>query len=93
MATDYDARARPTTSLSEDSSRILKARRVDKSPASVDGRDRGGRGLEPPGADLSGEELGACPAQAGRRVHVLLVLSRTTAALRTENGSLCAPVA
>lgn len=58
MATDYDAPRKTDDELSEDSLEELKARRVDKSSASVDEDEtEAAEGFELPGADLSGEEL------------------------------------
>ena len=56
MATDYDAPRKTDDDLSEDSIEELKARRVDKTSASVDVDEaEQAEGFELPGADLSGE--------------------------------------
>ncbi|HLS40984.1 MAG TPA: DUF4193 domain-containing protein [Ornithinicoccus sp.] len=58
MATDYDAPRKTDDDLSEDSLEELKARRADKSAASVDVDEaEQAEGFELPGADLSNVEL------------------------------------
>ncbi|MGL4172464.1 MAG: DUF4193 domain-containing protein [Actinomycetota bacterium] len=58
MATDYDAPRKTDDDLNEDSIEELKARRVDKTTASVDVDETDqAEGFELPGADLSTEEL------------------------------------
>jgi formylmethanofuran dehydrogenase subunit E len=58
MATDYDAPRKTDDDLSEDSLEELKARRADKSTASVDVDEaEQAEGFELPGADLSNVEL------------------------------------
>ena len=58
MATDYDAPRKTDDDLNEDSIEELKARRVDKTSASVDvDETEQAEGFELPGADLSNEEL------------------------------------
>ena len=58
-ATDYDAPRRSTIEDAEtDSLDALKTARADTQSPNVDlDEDDTGEGLEPPGADLSGEEL------------------------------------
>lgn len=72
MATDYDApRRTETDDVSEDSLEELKARRNEAQSAVVDvDESETAESFELPGADLSGEELGAGDPQAGRRVHL-----------------------
>jgi hypothetical protein len=58
MATDYDAPRKNDEDLGQDSIEELKARRAEKSAATVDEDEaEAADGFELPGADLSGEEL------------------------------------
>ncbi|MDR2380014.1 MAG: DUF4193 domain-containing protein [Bifidobacteriaceae bacterium] len=58
MATDYDAPRKNDEDLGQDSIEELKARRAEKSAATVDEDEaEAAEGFELPGADLSGEEL------------------------------------
>jgi Domain of unknown function (DUF4193) len=58
MATDYDAPRKTDDELNEDSLEELKARRTDKTSATVDEDEtEAAEGFELPGADLSNEEL------------------------------------
>ncbi|MDR0365816.1 MAG: DUF4193 domain-containing protein [Bifidobacteriaceae bacterium] len=58
MATDYDAPRKNEEDLAQDSLEELKARRAEKSAATVDEDEADAAdGFELPGADLSDEEL------------------------------------
>ena len=58
MATDYDAPRKSDEEMSEDSLEELKSRRNDKTSGQVDEDEvEAAEAFEPPGADLSHEEL------------------------------------
>ena len=94
MATDYDAPRKTDDDLSEDSIEELKARRVDKTSASVDVDEaEQAEGFELPGADLSGEELSVrvLPRQADESTcaRCFLVRHRSQVAKEVHGQAIC----
>ena len=94
MATDYDAPRKTDDDLSEDSIEELKARRVDKTSASVDVDEAEQvEGFELPGADLSGEELSVrvLPRQADEFTcsRCFLVHHRSQVAKESNGQAIC----